>query len=90
MSRLIPAALVAALVTGFVWLCYAVYQDHVWWDRYRVERHCRPTGMEDQYVVMQPVYSTDAKGNMYVSTMIPVFFTRVQWRCDGGELLWRG
>ena len=90
MSRLLPALIIASIVTGLFWLGVMLYRDHVWWENYRVERHCAPTGLEDQYVVMQPIYSSDGRGNMYVSSMVPVFHTRVQWRCDGGELLWRG
>jgi hypothetical protein len=90
MDRLVPALLIAAIVTIVSAVCYAVYQDAVWWDQYSREHHCAVTGAEDSYVVMQPIYSSDAKGNMYVSSMIPIVIVRKQYRCDGGELRWRG
>lgn len=84
----VPALLLGmlALLAG---LCYWAYADAKAWERYAAEHHCATTGSTREYVIMQPIYGSDGKGNTYVISYVPQQIVERQYRCDGGELRWR-
>lgn len=69
---------IVAVLVGVLWLDMRERRS---WERYPQEHHCEPTGRSRQ--VTQ--YDFDVVFKM----PSPRSVTEYEWRCDGGEIIWR-
>ena len=73
----------AACVLAIVLIVAAVVQSARSWDVYRKEHGCQKTGETDTYTMLTP--TSTGKTTVF----IPQTHTRYEWKCQGGEVIWR-